>query len=120
VKRLTTLIATGLAILVAGVVGQASLAAPTAQTIRVTESSYRIKLSARPKAGVVKFVVRNASDDPHDFVVRGAGKTFRSRVLAGSSGATVTARLRKGIRYAFWCSVSDHAEEGMRGSFVAG
>jgi uncharacterized cupredoxin-like copper-binding protein len=119
VKRLTILTATALAILVAGVVGQVSLAAPAAQTIRVTESSYRIKLSAKPRAGTVKFVVRNASDDPHDFVIRGGGKTFKSRVLAGSSGATVTARLKKGVRYTFWCSVSDHAEEGMRGSFVA-
>jgi plastocyanin len=119
-KRLTILSATALAILAAAVAGQASLAAPTAQTIRVSETSYRIKLSAKPKAGVVKFVVRNASDDPHDFVVRGGGKTFKSRVLAGSSGATVTARLKKGVRYTFWCSVSDHAEEGMRGSFVTG
>jgi plastocyanin len=86
----------------------------------VTEVSYRIKLSAKPKAGVVKFVVRNASDDPHDFLVRGGGKAFKSRVLTGSSGATVTAPLKKGVRYTFWCSVSDHAEEGMRGSFVAG
>jgi plastocyanin len=117
-KRSTILTATALAILAAGVVGQASLAAPTAQTIRVTETSYRIKLSAKPKAGVVKFVVRNASDDPHDFVIRGGGKTFKSRVLAGSSGATVTAKLKKGVRYTFWCSVGDHAEEGMKGSFV--
>jgi uncharacterized cupredoxin-like copper-binding protein len=120
VKRLSILTATALAILVAGVAGQVSLAAPSAQTIRVTETSYRIKLSAKPKAGVVKFVVRNASDDPHDFVVRGGGKTFKSRVLAGSTGATLTARLKKGVRYTFWCSVSDHAEEGMKGSFVAG
>jgi uncharacterized cupredoxin-like copper-binding protein len=119
-KRLTILSAIALAILAAGVVGQASLAAPAAQTIGVTESSYRIKLSARPKAGVVKFVVRNASEDPHDFIVRGGGKTLKSRVLAGSSGTTVTARLKKGVRYTFWCSVSDHAEEGMRGAFVAG
>jgi uncharacterized cupredoxin-like copper-binding protein len=119
-KRLTIISVAALALLAAGVVGQASLAAPTAQTVRVTETSYRIKLSAKPKAGVVKFVVRNASDDPHDFLVRGGGKTFKSRVLAGSSGATVTARLKKGVRYTFWCSVSDHAEEGMKGSFVAG
>ena len=119
-KRLAILTATGLAILTAGVFGQASLAAPNAQTVRVTETSYRIKLSAKPRAGMVKFVVRNASDDPHDFVVRGGGKTFKSRVLAGSNGATVTARLKKGVRYTFWCSVSDHAEEGMKGSFVAG
>ena len=116
-KRVSILTATALAILVFGQVG---LAAPSAQTIRVTETSYRIKLSAKPRAGAVKFVVRNASDDPHDFVVRGGGKTFKSRVLAGSSGATVTARLKKGVRYTFWCSVSDHAEEGMKGSFVAG
>jgi plastocyanin len=119
-KRLTIISVTALALLAAGVVGQASLAAPTAQTVRVTETSYRIKLSAKPKAGLVKFVVRNASDDPHDFVVRGGGKSFKSRVLAGSSGATVTAKLKKGVRYTFWCSVSDHAEEGMKGSFVAG
>jgi uncharacterized cupredoxin-like copper-binding protein len=119
VKRLILISATALAILTAGVVGQASLAAPTTQTVRVTEVNYGIRLSAKPKAGVVKFVVRNASDDVHDFVIRGGGKTVKSRVLTGSSGATVTARLKKGVRYTFWCSVDDHAEEGMRGSFVA-
>ena len=117
-KRLSVITAIAVAALAAGIAGQVSLAAPTAQTVRVTEMSYRIKLSAKPKPGVVKFVVRNASDDPHDFVVRGGGRTFKSRVLAGSSGATVTAKLKKGVRYTFWCSVSDHAEEGMKGSFV--
>jgi hypothetical protein len=117
-KRVTILSTIALAGLAAGIVGQASLAAPNAQTVRVTESSYRIKLSAKPKPGVVKFVVRNASDDPHDFVIRGGGKTFKSRVLAGSSVATVTAKLKRGVRYTFWCSVSDHAEEGMKGSFL--
>ena len=33
--------------------------------------------------------------------------------------ATLTARLKRGVRYSFWCGVSDHAEDGMRGSFVA-
>ena len=118
-KRLSIITAVALSALAAGVAGQASLAAPTAQTIRITETSYRIKLSAPPKAGVVKFVVRNASDDPHNFVVRGGGKTFKSRVLGEAASASVTARLKKGVRYTFWCSVGDHAEEGMKGSFVA-
>jgi hypothetical protein len=117
-KRVSIVTVIALAALAAGIAGQTSLAAPTAQTIRVSETSYRIKLSAKPKAGVVKFVVRNASDDPHDFVVRGGRKTFRSRVLAGGGAAIVTARLKKGVRYTFWCSVSDHAEEGMRGGFL--
>jgi hypothetical protein len=95
------------------------LAAPSAQTIRVSETSYRIGLSAKPRAGVVKFVVRNASDDGHDFWLKGGGKTYKTRSLAGGGSASLTARLKKGVRYSFWCGISDHAEEGMRGSFVA-
>ena len=56
--------------------------AQTAQTISVIETSYRIRLSAVPKAGPARFVIRNASDDGHDFWVRGGGKTYKSRVLA--------------------------------------
>ena len=93
--------------------------AAQAQTIRVKEVSYRITLSARPRAGVVKFVIRNAGDDPHDFWLRGGGKRWKSRVLAEGGAATLTATLKRGVRYAYWCGVSDHASEGMRGSFVA-
>ena len=97
----------------------AAFSAPSAQTVRVTETSYRIKLSARPKAGTVKFVIRNASDDGHDYWLRGGGKTFKTRVLREGRTATLTAKLRKGVRYQFWCAVGDHREEGMSGSFVA-
>jgi hypothetical protein len=96
-----------------------ALAATNAQTVRVTEREYSISLSARPRAGTVTFLVRNMGDDSHDFWVRGGGKTFKSRVLGESGTARLTAKLRKGVRYRFWCGVSDHAEEGMRGSFVA-
>jgi plastocyanin len=95
------------------------MAAPSAQTIRVNETSYRISLSAKPRAGVVKFVVRNSSDDGHDFWLKGGGKTWKTRVLDEASTASLTAKLRKGVKYTYWCAVSDHASEGMRGSFVA-
>jgi len=95
------------------------LAAPSAQAVRVNEVSYRISLSAKPKAGVVNFVVRNGSDDSHDFWVRGGGKTWKTRVLGDAATASLTARLKKGVKYTYWCGVSDHASEGMRGSFVA-
>ena len=39
------------------------LAAPSAQTIRVSEKSYRISLSDKPRAGTAKFVVRNVMID---------------------------------------------------------
>ncbi len=95
------------------------MAAPSAQTVRVNEVSYRISLSAKPRAGVVKFVVRNASDDGHDFWLKGGGKTWKTRVLGEAGSASLSARLKKGVRYTYWCAVSDHASEGMKGSFVA-
>jgi hypothetical protein len=101
-----------------------ALAIPTfgsgaSQTVRVREVDGRISLSARPNGSLVKFVVRNAGDEGHDFWLRGGGKRWKTRVLGVGSAATLTARLKKGVRYSYWCGVSDHAQEGMRGSFVA-
>jgi hypothetical protein len=113
-----------LAILFGTLVAAVALAIPAigstaTQTVRVNEVSYRISLSARPKAGPVKFVVRNRGDDPHDFWLRGGGKRYHTRVVGEGGTATLTARLKRGVRYSYWCGVSDHAQEGMRGSFVA-
>jgi plastocyanin len=95
--------------------------APNAQTVRVTAASYSFKLSAKPKAGTVKFVVRNvAKADGHDLWIRGGGKTWKSRPLGPSGTATVAASLKKGVKYSIWCSIGSHAKKGMRGSFVAG
>jgi plastocyanin len=112
--------------LVAAVVAAVSLAAvaqsaPNAQTVRVTANSYSYKLSAKPKAGAVKFVIRNAAKgDAHDIWIKGGGKTWKSRFLVPNGTATVTATLKKGVKYTFWCSVSSHRKKGMSGSFVAG
>ena len=111
-------------ILFAAVIATVALALPTLgdgapQTVRVNEVDGRISLSARPKSGAVKFVVRNRGGDAHDFWVRGGGRRWKTRVLIPGRSATLTVRLKKGVRYSFWCGVSDHAEDGMRGSFVA-
>jgi hypothetical protein len=111
-------------ILLASAIALVALAIPTlgssaAQTVRVTEVDGRISLSARPRSGMVKFVVRNSGDEGHDFWLRGGGKRWKTRVLGVGSSATLTVRLKKGVRYSYWCGVSDHAQEGMRGSFVA-
>ena len=113
---LTSLLATVIAAVSLAAVAKS---ASTTQTVRVTEVSYSIRLSAKPKPGTVKFLVRNASDDGHDFWVRGGGKTWRTRVIGETGTASLTAVLKRGVKYTFWCSVGDHREEGMRGSFVA-
>ena len=66
---------------------------------------------------MVKFVVRNGGDEGHDFWLRGGGRRSKTCLGAGSS-ATLTVRLKR-VRYSYWCGVSDHAQEGMRGGFVA-
>jgi len=111
-------------ILLASAIALVALAIPAlgssaAQTLRVTEVDGRISLSARPRGGMVKFVVRNSGDEGHDFWLRGGGRRWKTRVLGVGSSATLTVRLKKGVRYSYWCGVSDHAQEGMRGSFVA-
>ena len=110
--------------LVATIVGAVSLAAvaqsaTTAQTVRVTEVDYQIRLSMKPKPGVVKFVIRNGSDDAHDFWLKGGGKTWKTRVLGEGRSASLTATLKKGVKYSYWCAVGSHRSKGMSGSFVA-
>jgi len=110
--------------LVATIVAAVSLAAvaqsaTTAQTVRVTEVSYSIRLSAKPKAGAVKFIVRNVGDDTHDFWLKGGGKTWKTRMLGEGRSSSLAATLKRGVRYSFWCAVGDHRSEGMSGSFVA-
>ena len=112
---LLSLIATAVAAVSLAAVAQS---ATTAQTVRVTEVDYSIRLSAKPKPGLVKFVIRNAGDDSHDFWVKGGGKTWRTRVIGEAGAATLTAKLKKGVKYSFWCSVGSHRSKGMRGSFV--
>ena len=110
--------------LVATVLAAVSLAAVAtsatpAQTVRVTEVEYSSRFSAKPKAGPVKFVVRNVGDDGHDFWLKGGGKTWKTRVIGEAGSATLTATLKKGVRYSFWCAVGSHRSKGMSGSFVA-
>jgi plastocyanin len=95
------------------------MAAPSAQTVRVTESNFKISLSAKPKAGAVRFVVRNSSSVGHDFWVKGGGKTWKTKILTGGKSASLNATLKKGVKYTYWCGVGAHAAAGMKGSFVA-
>ena len=62
------------------------------------ENSYSIRLSAKPRPGMVRFTVGNVSDDAHDFWLSGGGKTWKTRIVGESGTAALTATLRKGVR----------------------
>lgn len=109
---LTLALATSLAPLATG--------APAAkQMVRVNATSYKISLSKKPRAGTVRFVVRNVGDDEHDVWIRGGGRSAHTPLLAPGRSATITMKLKRGVVYRFWCGVDDHASKGMLGSFRA-
>ena len=114
-----TLIAAAAAVAAAAaILPAASAGSPQlAQTVRVTETDYRITLSTRPRAGTVTFVIRNASRESHDFRLRGGGVTRKTPMLAPGQTARLRVVLRRGVRYQLWCA--PHADKGMRATFVA-
>ena len=111
-----TLIAAAVAA-AAAILPAASAGPQLAQTVRVTETDYRITLSTRPRAGTVTFVIRNASRDSHDFRLRGGGVTRKTPMLAPGQTARLRVVLKRGVRYQLWCA--PHADKGMRATFVA-
>jgi uncharacterized cupredoxin-like copper-binding protein len=101
----------------AALVPAAAAGSTATQTVRVTETDYRIVLSARPRAGTVIFVIRNSSRHSHDFWLRGGGITRKTPLLSPGRTFRLVVTLKRGVRYQLWCA--PHADKGMRATFVA-
>lgn len=84
-------------------------------TIKVTarEFSYTLSRKTVPLGATVRFVVHNAGDLPHDFVI--AKK--RTKLLTSGQTQTLTVKFPKAGRFTFLCSVPGHAKVGMKGRF---
>jgi FtsP/CotA-like multicopper oxidase with cupredoxin domain len=64
------------------------------------------------KAGTYSISIRNDGTVPHNFTIEGVGKTPDAQ-----PGETVTAELTfKAGNFEFFCSIDDHAEQGMIGT----
>ena len=94
-------------------------AGPQAQlTVRVDARDYGFKLSRLrvPTGSSVRFVVRNRGQTIHDFVVKGK----RTRKLRPGRSQTIAMTFPRKGAFQFLCSVSGHAQLGMKGRFTVG
>jgi plastocyanin len=75
-----------------------------------TEFKFAVSKRTVPH-GAVTFDITNAGTLPHNFKI--AGKT--TKLLAGSQSQTLTVTFAKPGKYAYLCTVTGHADAGMKG-----
>lgn len=86
-----------------------------ATTIRVQASEFRFALSAKSaRRGTVVFVVTNTGHSQYNFVIDGKA----TPLLQPGGTVRLTVRFARAGRYAYLCSVGNHAAMGMKGVFV--
>jgi uncharacterized cupredoxin-like copper-binding protein len=97
-------------------VAQAAVKAhPAAAPITVAASEYKFKLSATSvaKPGSVTFKVTNKGHVAHDFSIDHKS----TALLSPGKSATLVVKFAKKGSYPYLCTVSGHAELGMKGTF---
>jgi plastocyanin len=121
--RLTgTRLITGLIVLV--VVVAAPGTAPAGRSassvttrLTVTGGEYWFKLSrARVPRGTVYVTFVNTGTEAHD--LKFTGKSPMTRILAPNSKQTIKLVFKQPGRYAFLCTVGEHALRGMNGTLI--
>ncbi len=118
--RVTAWLVTGVVCtwIAAMLAGSAPARGPKAVTIRVDAQDFSFKLSRRsvPAGSTVRFVVRNRGRTVHDFVVGGR----RTGKLQPGRKQTLTVEFPRKGSFRFLCSVSGHAQLGMKGRLSLG
>ena len=116
----------GLAAVVAvvGVTAGASLAAgsktkavkPTTITVKASEFKYVLS-AKRAKVGKVTFKVTNVGKEAHNFVIL-SGINKGTPLIQPKKTVSLTVTFKKKGAYTYECTVGEHAEEGMLGTFT--
>jgi len=92
---------------------------PKTTTVTVKASEFKFVLSQKSiaKPGKVIFKVTNTGKITHNFVIlSGINKT--TRVLQPKQSTTMTVTFKKKAKYTYECSIGEHAEHGMIGTFL--
>ena len=97
----------------------ASVALAATKTLKATESDglgYS-KSVIKVKHGKVTIKMANPGSNhlEHSIDIKGNGVSAHSAVVQPGKTASVTATLKKGKTYTFYCGVSGHEQDGMKG-----
>jgi uncharacterized cupredoxin-like copper-binding protein len=97
--------------------------AAAAETVKVTESEFKIQLPALSglKGGTYTFQVHNAGKIPHDLVVTGAGISGTEKTPTIPAGGDATLKVvLSGGSYVLYCSIPGHRQLGMQAKLAVG
>jgi plastocyanin len=113
----------GAVLLVAAVAGGSLAAggASAASSVKVKSKKQGVsftkqRLSADAGRVTIRLKVPRGSEFPHAIAIRGNG-VDKQGTMVQSGTSRVSANLRAG-RYTFYCPVSEHAKNGMKGRLV--
>jgi uncharacterized cupredoxin-like copper-binding protein len=91
----------------------ATTAASTTVTVKATEFKYTLSKSTVSR-GTVTFKIKNAGHLQHDFKINGK----KSKMLSPGASATLTVSFPKAGKFSYVCTVSGHAQAGMKGTLT--
>ncbi|HEX7084433.1 MAG TPA: cupredoxin domain-containing protein [Gaiellaceae bacterium] len=90
---------------------------PTVVTVKASEFKFVLSKKSITKPGKVTFKVTNVGKEPHNFVVL-SGINKGTKLILPHKTASLTLTFKKKGHYTYECTVGEHAEEGMLGTFI--
>src|SRR3569833_308683 len=90
---------------------------PTVITVKASEFKFVLSKKTLTKPGKVTFKVPNTGKEAHNFVIL-SGINKATPLIQPRKPASLTVTFKKKGKYTYECTVGEHAEEGMLGTFL--
>jgi plastocyanin len=95
---------------------------PVAQTVRISETEYRLTPSsvALPKTGTYELRLVNKGTVTHALEVEGKGVEEKSSEIGPGASTTIDVTFKSAGTYEMYCPVDGHRSQGMEGKIMVG
>jgi plastocyanin len=90
---------------------------PTTITVKASEFKFVLSKKTITKPGKVVFKVTNVGKEAHNFVIL-SGINKATPLIQPKKTKSLTVTFKKKGKYTYECTVGEHAEEGMLGTFT--